>query len=83
MANMSKQTTYDEAQLREMLDEMLRRREEWLIGDIFMGDKPLTAERKRELGWPVTAEEALARMEENKRKQEEAERKSSPKRKTA
>jgi hypothetical protein len=83
MANMSKQRILSDAEKDALIDEMLSRYDEWLVDDIYASGKPLTIERMRELGWPVTAEEALARMQENKRKQEEAERKSTPKRKTA
>jgi hypothetical protein len=58
---------------QELLDEMLRRSGEALANDIYMDGEPLTFERKRALGWPVTAEEALACMRENKRKQEASE----------
>ena len=64
--------TPEEAQ--EIRDEIYRRWGEWLVEDVYMGGEPLTVERKRALGWPVTAEEALARMRENKRKQEIAKR---------
>jgi hypothetical protein len=76
MAIMSKHKTFEEAELREVLAEMLRRRDEWLVDDIYASGKPVTLEMRKQMGWPLSAEEALERMRENKRKQEEAERQS-------
>jgi hypothetical protein len=70
---MSKQETQLTPDQQELLDTLYRHRDMWLIEDVYLGGEPLTIERKRALGWPVTAEEALVRMQENKRKQEESE----------
>jgi hypothetical protein len=80
MATMSKQKTHLTADQKALIAFL--ESEDFLANDVYASGKPLTTERMRELGWPVTLEEAMAVMQENKRTQEEAERKSS-KRKTA
>jgi hypothetical protein len=47
--------------------------EDWLSKKFTTTCEPLTIERKRALGWPVTLEEAMARMKENKRTHESSE----------
>jgi hypothetical protein len=69
---MTKQKTHDIATKQALIAEILRRQDERPSDDLFVNGKPLTLERRRELGWPETLEEAMARMDENKRKQEES-----------
>jgi hypothetical protein len=79
MARMSKHIhELTEDQINELI--ALLEREDGLSNCLHVNGKPLTLEMRRKMSWPLTLEEAMANMERSK---QEAERKSSPKRKTA
>jgi hypothetical protein len=74
MANMSKQKT----QLTESQEELIAqiKKYDYLANDLYVNGEPLTLELRKKLGFAESLEEARTRMDENKRKQEEAERQS-------
>jgi hypothetical protein len=72
---MSKQyTELTEAQKKELIACL--EREDFLSDCLYVNGKPLTPELRKKLGFADTLEEARVRKQENKRKQEEAERQS-------
>jgi hypothetical protein len=73
---MSKTQPLDDAAKKEIRDEIDRRWEDWLVGDVYAGDEQLTLELRKKLGYPLTAEEALERMRAAQREQASSKRKS-------
>jgi hypothetical protein len=48
--------------------------DDFLANDLYVNGEPLTDELRKQLGFAETLEEAMANMQENKRKQEMAKR---------
>ena len=73
MARMTGHYNYDESAWEELIAHL--EREGLLEIDIYAGDQPLTDELREKLGFPATAEEALARMRAAKSEQPQSKRK--------